>query len=69
MFEVIKGIHQLEVHRQTVPNYWCQVRQICFDQKACFLKDVLVSKKYILYMPDLDQIVYIYHANIEDKFA
>ena len=28
MFEVIKLIRQLQVRRQTVPNYWCQIRQI-----------------------------------------
>ena len=33
MFEVIKGIHQLEAHRQSVPNYWCQVRQIVLARK------------------------------------
>ena len=35
-----------------------------FDQKAHFLKDVLVSKQYIPYLLDFDQLVYIHHANI-----
>ena len=25
MFEIIKWIRQLQVRRQTVPNYWCQM--------------------------------------------
>ena len=64
MLETIMSIQLLEVHRQTVLNYWCQIRQIFFDQKAHFLKDVLVSKQYIPYLLDFDQIVYIHHANI-----
>ena len=39
-----------------------------FDQDTCFLKDVLVLKQKISYVLDFDQIVYIYHENIEDKF-
>ena len=31
----------------------------------CFLKDVLVSKQKILYLLDFDQIIYIYHENID----
>ena len=38
-----------------------------FDQNTCFLKAVLVSKPKISYLLDFDQIVYIYHKNIEDK--
>ena len=55
MFEVIKWIRQLQVRRETVPNYWCQMRQIFFDQNTCFLKDVLVSKQKISYLLDFDQ--------------
>ena len=36
-----------------------------FDQNTCFLKDVLVSKQKILYLLDFDQIIYIYHENID----
>ena len=39
-----------------------------FDQNTCFLKDVLVSKQKILHLLDFDQIVYIYHEDIKDKF-
>ena len=38
-----------------------------FDQNTCFLKDVLISKQKISYLLDFDQIVNIYHENIEDK--
>ena len=41
---------------------------IFFDQNTCFLKDVLDSKQKISYLLGFDQIVYIYHENIEDKF-
>ena len=39
-----------------------------FEQNKYFLKDVLVSKQKISNLHDFDQIVYIYHENIEDKF-
>ena len=39
-----------------------------FDPSTCFLKEFLVSKQEISYLLDFDQIVYIYHENIEDKF-
>ena len=67
MFEIIKRICQLQVCLQTVPNYWCQIQQILLT-RTCFLKDVLVSKQKILHLLDFDQIVYIYHENIEGKF-
>ena len=41
---------------------------IFFDQSTCFSKDILVSKQKILYVVDFDQIIYIYHENIEDNF-
>ena len=41
---------------------------IFFEQNTCFLKDVLVLKQKISYLLNFDQIVYIYHENIEDKF-
>ena len=41
---------------------------IFFDQNTCFLKNVLVSKQKISPLLDFDQIVYIHHENIEDKF-
>ena len=28
MFEIIKRIRKLQLRRQTVPNYWCQIGQI-----------------------------------------
>ena len=34
MFEIIKRIRQLQVRRQTVPNYWCQIRQICLTRTS-----------------------------------
>ena len=71
MFKIIKWIQELQLRRQTVPNYWCQVGQVVFDQNTCFLKDVLVSKQKISYFLDFDQIAiltYTYHENIEDKF-
>ena len=53
-FEIIKWICQLQVRQQTVPNYWCQIRQICLT-RTWFLKDVLVSKQKISYLLDFDQ--------------
>ena len=53
-FEIIKWICQLQVRQQTVPNYWCQIRQI-FLTRTWFLKDVLVSKQKISYLLDFDQ--------------
>ena len=53
-FEIIKWICQLQVRQQTVPNYWCQIRQICLT-RTWFLKDVLVSKEKISYLLDFDQ--------------
>ena len=41
MFEIIKGIRQLQVCWQTVPNYLRQIasdRTNFFDQNTCFLK-------------------------------
>ena len=34
MFEIIKLIRQLQVRRQTVPNYWCQIRKF-FLTRTC----------------------------------
>ena len=54
------------------PELLVSDRTIFFDRNTCFLIDVLVSKQ-IWYLPDFDQIVfiyiYIYHENIEDKFS
>ena len=41
---------------------------IFFDENMCFLENVLVSKQKISYLLEFDEIVYIYHENIEDKF-
>ena len=68
MFEIIKWICQLQLRRQTVPNYWCWIRQIFFDQYTCFITDVLVSKQKISYLLDFDQIAYMYHEDVVDKF-
>ena len=38
MFEVIKWIRQLQVRRETVPNYWCQMQQL-FWLEYVFLKE------------------------------
>ena len=65
-----KWIQQLQICRQTVANYWCQIGQLFFDQNTCFLKNVLVSKQKISCLLSFDQIAYIwiYHENIEGKF-
>ena len=40
MFRIIKWIRQLQVRRQTVPNYWCQTGQFFWPEhmflKGCF---------------------------------
>ena len=32
MFEIIKWIRQLQIRRQTFPNYWCQIGQIFWPE-------------------------------------
>ena len=54
MFEIIKWIRQLQVRRQTVPNYWYQIRQIFLIRIRVFWKLVL----YIL-MIYIDNLVKI----------
>ena len=40
-----------------------------FDQNKRFLKDIsFKTEDLIKYLLDFDQIAYIYHENIEDKF-
>ena len=65
MSEIIKWIWQFQLRRKTVSSYWWT---IFFYQITCFFKDVLVSKQKISYLLDFDQIAYIYHENIKDKF-
>ena len=68
MFQIIKWIRQLLVRRQTVPDCCVWYDKFFWPEHVSFKGCFSFKTEDLVFDWFFDQIVYMYHENVKDKF-